>query len=215
MRLVEIMQALGDRLGILEKALPATVQSPVKLRTRTITLTELMTEIRSEEVRTLADLPAELSVPFHEVFQAAGIAAAARGWTVEKLSEVLRDDALQKLERAEIQKRILDALAADEVEVQDVIRDAVARDRALDAFEEFARRKLKERELVRERKAAEIEAGIAALQTERDALRQKAEADREQWREWRRRKRQVEQELARSVGFLIEDRVITTDEDDG
>ncbi len=214
MRLVEIMQSLGDRLGILEKALPATVRSPVKLQTRTVTLAELMTEIRSEELRTLAELPAELSVPFPQLFQAAGITPAAQGWTVEKLAEVLKGDSFAGLQRPDIQKRILEALAADKVEVQEVVRDAVARDKALDAFEAFARKKLKEREITRERKIAEIDAGIESLQQERATLLQKSEVDQEQWREWRRRKRQVEQDLARTVGYLIEDRVITTDEDE-
>jgi hypothetical protein len=213
MRLVEIMQSLGDRLGILEKGSPAVRESPAKLKTRSITLAELMSEIRSEEVRTLAQLPAELTVPFDQVYQAAGIKTPADGWSIAKLTDILQGSAFRGLDRSDVQKRILDALSAEKIEVQDLVKDAVARDKALDAFEAFARSKQKDRSAVRDRRLAEIDASIEALQKERARLQEGAETDERQWKEWRKRKRAVEQDLARTVGYLIEDQVITTDDD--
>lgn len=212
MRLVELMQSLGDRLGILEKSAPGNTHAPAKLKTRSVTLAELMSEIRSDEVRTLAEMPAELSVPFEQVYEAAGVKTAGHGWGIAKLAEILEGKNFDNLDRAEVQKRILEALAVEKVEVQDLVRDAVARDKALDAFEEFARKKLRDRTSVRERRLAEIESNIRQLENERAGLREKAETDQRQWDEWRRRKRAVEQGLAHAVGYLIEDKVITTDE---
>jgi hypothetical protein len=214
MRLVEIMQSLGDRLGILEK--PAeTAQPTARLKTRSITLAELMSEIRSEQVRTLAEMPAELSVPFDQVYEAAGVKLSARAWNIAKLLEILDRKEFKDLDRTEIQKRIVTALNAEKVEIQDIVRDAVARDKALDAFEEFARKKLRDRTAARERRLAEIETALGELEKERATLREKADMDRKQWEDWRRRKRAAEHGLAHAVGYLIEGQVITTDEGEG
>ena len=187
MGLVEIMQSLGDRLGILEKA-AETAQPTVRLKTRSITLAELMSEIRSEEVRTLAELPAELSVPFDKVFEAAGI-KPRHGLDHRKAVGDPGHERIQGPGPAEVQKRILAALAAEKAEVQDLVKDAVARDKALDAFEEFAREKLRDRTAARERRLAEIEAAIGALAEGTRRLEGKDRLDRKQWGEWHRRKR--------------------------
>jgi hypothetical protein len=213
MRLVEKLQALGDRLGILEKAEKPVVREPEIIRTRAVTLAELMTEIRDEEVRALAERPAELSVTFEKLYEAAGIRPAAHGWTIMKLEELLLSSRFKELERSKVQKEILETLAADKVGVEDLIRDAVARDKALDAYEAFVRRKMDERVARRGRRAGEIDAQIQALKEERARLEANGKTDQAEWRAWRKQKQDQEKQLARTVGFLIDKQVITTEED--
>ncbi len=213
MRLMEILESLGDRLGVLEKAAPATPQSLAKIQTRTVTLAELTTEIRSDDVQALADLPAELTVPFGQIFDAAGIKPDAGGWTIEKLGNLLSSPPLNGLDRQEAQKKIIELLAADKVEPESLVKDAVARDRALDAFEASARKKVQERFVARDRRISEIDSTIEQLHKEKDQLQRTIRADEGKWGEWRQKKRALERELARTVGYLIDEHVITTDED--
>jgi hypothetical protein len=210
MRLIERLQALGDRLGILEKAEKRVVREPEIIRTRTVTLAELMTEIRAEEVRALAERPAELSVTFEKLFETAGIKPGAHGWTIMKLGELLRSSRFRELERAAAQKGILETLAADKVGIEDLIKDAVARDKALDAYEMFVRRKMDERVARRARRMAEIETQVQALKDERARLEDNGKTDEAEWRAWRKQKQEQEKQLALTVGFLIDRQVITT-----
>ena len=210
MNLIELLRAVGDRLGIVEMR-PATSAAPcAKIQTRTISLKDLLTEIRQDEVRVLAELPAELSIPFEQIFATAGVKAAAHGWTVERLKQVLQTEAHQPKDRVEAQKAILNLLANENVSVEEVVKDAVARDQALDAFEVFVREKMERRIAARLRKRSELESRIRTLQEELDRLQGEAAQDEERWRQWQHNKKAMEQELAWAVGYLIDRPVITT-----
>jgi hypothetical protein len=214
MTLTELLESLGDKLGIIEKESQSSNQSAAKIQTRAVTLTDLAAEIRSDEVQTLADKPSELSVPFEKIIEAAGIPGNARGWSIDRLRKLLLTDAFKGLSREEIQKRILGVLAGEHVEVESLVTDAIARDQALDAFERFARKKLDDRMAARQRQQAGLEEKIQSLEKECALLKSQMEADTQQWREWKKQKRIQERDLAWTVGFLVEKPVITTDEDD-
>jgi hypothetical protein len=213
MTLMELLESLGNRLGILEKVEQTSPRVTTGIQTRSVTLTELTREIRAEEVRSLSELPAELSIPFEKIFESAGIVPGSHGWTIERLRQLLRTDAFKKLDREAAQKQILDVLGAEKVSPEELVKEAVARDKALDAFEAFARKKMEDRQAARERNIAELESRIEELQKACDHMKAQATSDQETWREWRQRKRQQERDLAWTVGFLIDRPVITTDSD--
>ncbi len=214
MSFLDLLQDLGDRLGLLESAPGSSSQPAAKIQTRTVTLAELATEIRSEEVRALAELPAELTVSFEKIYETAGIQKPANGWNVDRLKQFLSTAALKDKGRSVVQTAILNILKTENASVEDVVKDAMARDKALDAFEAFVRKKMEDRTTARERKAAEIESQIRALEAERKGLEEKKAADEAKWKEWRRQKRAQERELAWAVSHLIDRSVITTDDED-
>ncbi|HYK87654.1 MAG TPA: hypothetical protein VE398_02720 [Acidobacteriota bacterium] len=214
MSFLDLLQDLGDKLGILESASGLAAQPASKIQTRTVTLAELTTEIRSEEVRALADLPAELAVPFEKIYDTAGIQRPANGWNVDRLKQFLLTDAFKNKDRTVVQTAILNILKTENATVEDVVKDAMARDKALDAFEAFVQKKMNDRMAVRERKAAELESQISAIRSELDELKERGAADDAKWKEWRRQKRAQERELAWAVGYLIDRQVITTDDEE-
>ena len=214
MRLIVILESLGDRLGILEKAERNAAHTSWKIQTRTVTLAELTSEIRGNEVQALADLPAELSVPFEKIMEAAGIAPGPGGWTIERLREFLLTDDVKKLSREEAQKRILGVLASEKVSAEALVKDAVARDKAMDAFEKTARQKMEGRLAACEHQIAETDARIKELEKQKSRLLEQIASDRDRWKDWRSRKRAQERDLAWSVGYLIDHEVITTDDND-
>jgi hypothetical protein len=56
MTLLELLQSVGDRLGVIEKEAPRGASEPrPKIRTRVVTLANLKTEIKTDDVRALAE----------------------------------------------------------------------------------------------------------------------------------------------------------------
>jgi hypothetical protein len=200
MDLLLMLRMLGDRLGIIElpsdRPAPA---APVKIQTRAITLAELETNIQMTEVRELAGLTPELAVPFEDIFKAAGIQGTSSGWTVERLQQLLNTDPIRAMDRAAAQQEVLRILAAEKVDAADIVKDAVSRDQALDAYEDSAFKKKAER--------------IRLLEDQRQRLSREIADEEERWREWRDRKRQRERELAQAVGYLIDRPVISIDDE--
>src|SRR5262245_54618035 len=121
MGLLDTLRRLGDRLGILELSREAQPSSPVKIQTRSTTLAELIVEIQVTDVQSLAELPAELSVSFEDVFKAAGIPAPPSGWTVERLMEFVQTYKLHSLEHPAAQRAILSELKSQNVAAADLI----------------------------------------------------------------------------------------------
>lgn len=212
MSFLDLLQTVGGRLGILEAPYKATGGEAVKVTTRTVTLDELKSEIRSEAVRTLADLPAELTVSYEKIFEAAGVTALAHGWNVARLEALLRAEPYKSQERALAQRTLLSLLNSERVPPEDLVKEAMAQDQALDAFEVFVRKKVEDHMAMAEHQIAELDAKIQALQTERARLAERIPLDQDKLREWRRRKRAYERDLAAAIGYLTDRPVITTDE---
>jgi hypothetical protein len=212
MSFLNLLQTVGGRLGILEAPAKENSDELAKVVTRTVTLAELRTEIRSEEVRTLADLPAELTVPFDKIFEAAGVTHAKPGWNVARLKALLGSESFRSQERAAAQQALLSLLRSEQVESEELVREAMAQDQALDAFEVFVGKKVEDHMAAEEHQIAEIDAKIQALQGERMRLSARIQLDQNRLREWRRNKRAYERDLAAAIGYLTDRPVITTDD---
>lgn len=205
MDLIGILRKLGDRIGIIEmSSAEKQTAAPAKIQTRTITLSELMMTIQISEVHELAESPADLSVAFADIFKAAGHNAEKTAWTVERLQEFLNSDRIRKLSRDDIQRATLQKLKEENVDAADIVKDAIFRDQALDAFEESASRK-------RKRWRADQEQLLSDLSARMKQVEKEIAAEEERWKDWRGQKRQRERDMAYAVGFLIDRPVISID----
>jgi hypothetical protein len=199
MDLLGMLRKLGDRLGVIELAADSQHPSaPVKIQTRTVTLDELIA-VHLKPVQDLAEQHTEeFPATFEDVFNAAGIRTPQNGWTVDRLREFLGSDRLRNLDRANVQRQILEQLAQQRVDAADIVKDAISRDQALDAFAEFTAKK-------RERWLAQRRDEIRNLEHE-------IVENERKWKEWRALKRQRELEMARAVEYLIDKPVISIDD---
>jgi hypothetical protein len=188
MDLLGMLRKLGDRLGIIEMSADTEQSSlPVKIQTRSITLDELVS-IHIKDVQELAGRPNQLPPAFEEIFRAAKIEAPSSGWTVDRLREFLNTERIRVMDRTETQRETLQMLAAEKVDAAEIIKDAIARDQALDAFAEFTLKRIQN-------------------------LKEQLDSEEKNWNKWRVLKRQREQEMARAVGFLIDKPVISIEEE--
>jgi hypothetical protein len=214
MSFVKFLEGIGDRLGILEAVTAADKGQPARIQTRSISLRELSIEIKAVEVWILADSPAELTVPFEKIFETAGISSDPKEWTIDRLKQVIAGEAFKSKPRDEVQHSILAMLKAESVPVENIVKDAMARDKALDSFEAFARQKMQARMETRNKRLLEAEARIRELQKESVELEKALKIDQEKWKEWRKLKREKEHDLASTVGYIVNHPVITLSDED-
>ena len=212
MNLGQTLRNLGGRLGILRvvamEETPGNT-APRKVITRTITLKDLATDVRRDEVRLLAERPAELEVPFAKVFEAAGVKPPANGWTVERLGAAVNTDKFKAMDRKAAQKTVLEMLASEKVTVEDIVKDALAQDQALDAYDVFVRRKMEERAEARQRRVDEIRSQIKELEQECAMRIEESKADRDRWQAWLARKIAHEEEMAQALSYLLDVPVVS------
>lgn len=213
MRVTDWLMSAGGKLGLLRFVSTTAAVRPHKVPTRTVRLSDLITEIRKDEVNELAQQPMELSQSFDKVFGAAGITTPEHGWTIQRLKETLDSGRFKGQSRQDTQKALLEMLAADKAHVQDLARDAVARDGALDAFEIFVQAKMEGRDAARRRKAAAIEAHINGLQAELAQLKAEAGADEAAWKTWHERKVACERDMSWALSFLLDKPAVSVDND--
>jgi hypothetical protein len=211
---IKFLQGIGDRLGILESVSTQESAAATRIQTRIVSLQELAREIRSGEVTALADGPGELLTPFEKIFEAAGISCKPDDWTMERLTQVIKKETEKLHSKEAVQKAVLDLLQSEGISSEILVKDAIARDQALDAFEARVQERMSERSKTFEKRLREIETQVKSLEEESAKTREILKADEETWREWKRDKRVQERELAASVGYLVDRPVITMDEED-
>jgi len=214
MSFIKLLQGIGDKLGILE-SVPSTDSIPATcIQTRTISLKELASEIRSGEVQALADSPSELSISFEEIYSVAGIPAKEEDWTIERLKPVIAGESAKTNSRTAVQKAVLELLQSKGVPTESLIKDAMARDQALDAFEARVGERMRDRNQAYKKRMAEIEAQIDGLREEHARMEASLKAEDQKWREWKRLKRAHERDLAAAASYIIDNPVITTDDEE-
>jgi hypothetical protein len=214
MSFVKLLQGIGDRLGILEAVAISAPQPSKSIQTRSVSLKELTCEIESREIRALADAPAELATPFEKIFEAAGISNNPQDWTIERLKQIVEREDLKSKSREEAQRAVLSLLNAEGAQTENIVRDAIARDKALDSYETFVAEKMAARREACRRRRLEIESKIRGLQEECKILESALESDESKWLQWRKQKRTTEKELATILSYVVDHSVITLNEKD-
>jgi hypothetical protein len=148
-----------------------------------------------------------------EVYEAARIAVPPHGYTVLKVADMLRSEHLSALPPDVKRKSILVALDAAGVPVDEVVRDAVARDRALDTYEKVLEQHLEELRAAKAAENARLEAEIAQrladFRGQIDENNKQVSREQEELQAWRARKQREETTIAEAVSHFVTDNPIT------
>jgi hypothetical protein len=173
----------------------------------------------AEIARTVAPEPSfntPVSDPhsFEEIYEAAEIPAAPKGYSILKVSEMLQSDHIRS-QPADVKKSsVLVALDAAGVDIKDIIQDAVRRDRALDGFERVQQRAVDDLEAQKSKENAQIQADLDRMIAEQRAKIQKNNDAVTQAKEhffgWRLKKQQEEKKISDAVGYFVTENPITT-----
>jgi intracellular sulfur oxidation DsrE/DsrF family protein len=164
-------------------------------------VSELRSLARSENPADVADFAAvyaeaQIPVPFH-------------GYGIDKMVEILESKRLAALPREVRVAAVMASLEAAGVSLPQVIRDAVMRDRALDAF---VAAKEREVETLRQRNEArvaalkeELESFVGQRNREIEGLRRASEAATSAFSQLQLRKRQEEERLREVLSHFAGD----------
>jgi hypothetical protein len=214
MSLMKLLRGIGDRLGILETVSAPDSPATARIRTRSVSLRELTGEIQSGAVESLAKSPSELEVPFEKIFESAGITANSQHWTADRLKLVIEGEHFGDKPREEVQKAVLERLRSEGIAAEVIVKDAMMRDRAMDAYEVAAREKMLARTESCKTRLAAAESRIRELQEECRAMEEAMKNDEARWSAWKKHKRAKERELASILSYIVDHQVITSDEQD-
>jgi hypothetical protein len=216
MSVLNSIMGVASKLGLVKVATVENVAEPTRITTRTISLKDLTKELRQTEVSALAAGPAEMDVPYDQVFAAAGIQPlAVEGekdpWSIETLYRMVVSPPYKDLPRTQAQPAILTALATKKVDAKELVKDAMARDKAIDTFGTQVFQKLVERRRTRAQAKSALQTQIADLQAQLAGLDDEGKAADRRWSEWWQRKVAYEREMALAVVFLLPEPIVTID----
>lgn len=153
-------------------------------------------------------------ISFDEIYRLAEIASPSHGYTIAKVGDMLQSEHLRGLPPAVKRASVLTALEAAGVNIEEVIQDAVKRDRALDAYERAQQKALDNLEATKTKQnqdiQAELDRTVAEYQARMRANTDEVAKEKEHFFGWRLKKQQEEQKIADAVGYFLTENPITT-----
>ena len=180
----------------------------------------------ADAARTVADIAASLNTPaqfqqtvtdptsFDQIYAAADIPTPAHGFTIFKIADMLKSEHIRSLSVEIKRSSVLLALDAAGVKVQEVIEDAVKRDRALDTFEAVQQRALDQLEARKsednQKLQQEADRVLNELRTKIQSNSDEVTKERERLQTWRLQKHKEEQRIADAVRPFVTENPITT-----
>jgi len=151
---------------------------------------------------------------FEQIYQAAEIQKPAHGYTIFKIIEMLQNPLIKDLGPEVKRSSILLALDAAGVKINDIIEDAIRRDKALDTYERVLERSLLElesRNIEANRKLeAEMEQLINELRAKIQKNNEETAQEKDRFAAWRLQKQAEEKRIAEAAGYFVPENPITT-----
>jgi len=158
--------------------------------------------------------PVSEPTSFEEIYRAAEIPEAPHGYSILSVAQMMESEHIRSLPSDVKRSSVLVGLEAAEVNIKDVIQDAIYRDRALDGYERVQQRALEELESAKSKENADLQADIDRYVTEQRAKIQANNEviarEKERVTGWRLKKQQEEKKIAETVGYFVSENPIST-----
>ncbi len=144
---------------------------------------------------------------FEAIFQAFGIKEPANGFTVYRAEELLRSVYLKNANPEIRRSALMVALEALRIPAEEVIQDAVRRDKALTQFEKIEERRLRELEQKKSEENKRLQEEMERIFNE---IREKMEDNnsllkdtRDKFQAWQQEKEKEEQRLSSVLQYFV------------
>ena len=138
----------------------------------------------------------------------------AHGYTIFKVAEMLQNEHIRNLPAGVKRSSILLALDAAGVNLQEIIEDAVKRDRALDTYESVQERAVEDLEKQKSQENRRIQEEMERIVAEHRARIQANNDDvarhKDKLHSWHLQKQREEQRIADTVAYFVTENPITT-----
>ena len=144
---------------------------------------------------------------FEEVYSTAGVKAPAKGYTILKVAEMLQNRHLADMSPDSKRNSLMMALEAAEIEIGDLLQDAVTRNKALDEYEEKRQEQLKEFEAANAEENNKLHAEMERITSQYVVRIQANEGqvarEQDNFRAWQKRKQQESQRITDAATFCV------------
>ncbi len=151
---------------------------------------------------------------FEEIYKAAEIPTPPQGYSILKISQMLESEHIRNLPSDVKRSSVLVGLDAANVDIKEIIQDAIRRDRALDTYERVQQRAAEELEARKNKENSEIQAQIDKYVTEQrtkiQSNNEEVSREKQRFTGWRLKKQQEEKKIADAVGYFVTENPITT-----
>jgi Asp-tRNA(Asn)/Glu-tRNA(Gln) amidotransferase A subunit family amidase len=151
------------------------------------------------------------------IYTAAKIATPPHGYSILKVADMLESEHIRELPVEVKRKSVMVALDAAGVKVQEIVEDAVHRDRALDAYERVLEKNLEDlrraKELENKRLEEEINRRLNELRAQIEENSREVSREQENLSVWRAQKRAEEERIAQAVGYFVTENPVSTRQD--
>ena len=171
-----------------------------------VSLKQLQDHAEQED---LSEAPPEITVGFDRVFEAMSLPSPAHGWSYERILDMLNSDELKSKSHKEAAEAVLVAMGQNQVKPEDVLKDVVSRDKALDSYEQFVEKKVQDRAASRGKAVAGLRRQIQESEEQIKKLEASQSREETVFHDWQRRKVAKEEELARVASLFLQDHGIT------
>jgi hypothetical protein len=134
-------------------------------------------------------------------------ATSTASWDILKVADMLNSEHLHGLSAAGKHSALMMALEAGGIAVEDMLQDAVQRQRVLNEYEESQRRRLEEFEKIKlqdnERLGEEMEGICAQYRMRIGSAVQEIERERATFREWQERKEREQRRISEAASACV------------
>ena len=144
---------------------------------------------------------------FDEIYRSAGIHGQRLGYSISKVIEMLQSEHIRSMAPETKRASLLMALEAAGVQLDEILQDASARQRALSSYEAIQRKHLEEYEALKAQDNCAIQAELDRV-TEQYHARINANLDevaheKDRFRKWQAKKEQHAQRIAEAVALCV------------
>lgn len=151
---------------------------------------------------------------FGEIYNAADIQPPNHGYTILKVADMLKSPHIAALPSEVKRSSVMVALEAAGVRIEEIVQDAVRRDKALDTFERLQQKQVEDFEAIKieenRKLQAELDRFVAEQKAKIKANSEEAEKRKESFFSWRVQKQIEEQKIADAVSHFVTENPITT-----
>jgi len=190
-------------------AAPGKAGTPVRSAAQTVA--EIASSVAAEPTFTA---PVNNPNSFNDIYSAAEIRQPSHGYTILKIADMLQSEHIRSLPSEVKRSSVLLALEAAGVKLEEVIEDAVRRDRALDTYERVLQKSVEELEARKSEENRRVEEEMERLVTEHrarvQANNEELAKEKERFFGWRLQKQQEEKRIADTVSYFTTENPITT-----
>jgi hypothetical protein len=190
-----------------ENEIPKTGRNGSTVHPSSVVRLSSAVQRESEKESTAIGTPTPALDTFDEVYAIAGVQGPDKGYTILKVAEMLHNRYLADMTPDSKRNSLMMALEAAEIEIGSLLQDAVARNRALDEYEEKRQEQIKTFEAGKAEENNKLHAELDRL-TSQYMSRIQANSDQvaheqDNFRAWQKRKQQESQRITDAATVCV------------